>query len=63
MLQVRATNSQGDSAPSDQVQFTTLLDGAQLPAPQRAQFAADVRQLSFHVLASQLDVLGALDVR
>ena len=61
--QVRANNSRGDSAPSEQAQFSTLLDGSQLPAPQRAQFTAGARQLTFHVLGSQLDVLGALDVR
>ncbi|XP_043236548.1 hemicentin-2-like isoform X1 [Amphibalanus amphitrite] len=62
-VRVRATNREGDSAPSEQSQFTTLLDGSQLPTPQRARFAADARQISFHVLTSQLDVLGMLDVR
>ena len=61
--QVMANNDGGSSEYSEQMQFSTQLDISQLPAPEHVQFEQEARQVDFHVLPSDIEVVGALEVR
>ena len=62
-LQVAANNGAGKSEYSEQMQFSTMLDVSQLPAPEHVQFERQARQVDFHVVRSDIEVVGALEVR
>ncbi|XP_043189169.1 hemicentin-2-like [Amphibalanus amphitrite] len=62
-LRVMANNDAGSSEYSEQMQFSTQLDISQLPAPEHVQFEQEARQVDFHVLPSDIEVVGALEVR
>ena len=58
-----ANNDAGSSEYSEQMQFSTRLDVSQLPAPDHVQFEQAARQVDFHVVRSDIAVVGALEVR
>ena len=61
--QVLANNDAGSSEYSEQMQFSTRLDVSQLPVPEHVQFEQEARQVDFHVVRSDIEVVGALEVR